>query len=214
MTATTCTEQLALPAGQSRLHWLPAGTIVVMLDGRLILEPPPRWLAGDLVRLRHAVAAGHAHTLETSGWWNLHADANAGVHLRLVAPVASAARWATGPARACRPAAAPDLTRLRPRGYGLRPAPDGALGASSPGSRRSEALSKSPGSSSPTALSLGTAGTTGRLPPVPPSRCGICGRAGAGFGCGGFRSGMAMSSQRSGLLAAVLVLAEPLLVLR
>ncbi|WP_230855529.1 hypothetical protein [Ralstonia solanacearum] len=221
MTATTCTEQLALPAGQSRLHWLPAGTIVVMLDGRLMLEPPPRWLAGDLVRLRHTVAAGHAHTLETSGWWNLHADASAGVHLRLVAPVASTPRWVNGPARACRwllaaghPAAAPDLARLRPRGYGLRPAPDGALGASSPGSRRSEALSKSPGSSSPTALSLGTAGTTGRLPPLPPSGCGICGRAGAGFGREGFRSGMAISSRRSGLLAAVLVLAEPLLVLR
>ncbi|MDC6180424.1 hypothetical protein C2I33_19915 [Ralstonia solanacearum] len=116
MTATTCTEQLALPAGQSRLHWLPAGTIVVMLDGRLILEPPPRWLAGDLVRLRHAVAAGHAHTLETSGWWNLHADANAGVHLRLVAPVASAPRWVNGPARACRRLLAALLPRRTSRG--------------------------------------------------------------------------------------------------
>ncbi|WP_197329891.1 hypothetical protein [Ralstonia syzygii] len=92
MTATTCTERLALPAG----------TIIVTLEGRLMLEPPPRWLAGDVVRLCHTVTAGHAHTLETSGWWNLHADASAGIHLRLVAPVASASRWTNGLARACR----------------------------------------------------------------------------------------------------------------
>ncbi|AXV83210.1 hypothetical protein [Ralstonia solanacearum] len=102
MTAITCTERLALPAGQSRRHWLPAGTIIVTLEGWLMLEPPPRWLAGDVVRLCHTVTAGHAHTLETSGWWNLHADASAGIHLRLVAPVASASRWPNGLARACR----------------------------------------------------------------------------------------------------------------
>ncbi|WP_369951914.1 hypothetical protein [Ralstonia syzygii] len=102
MTAITCTERLALPAGQSRRHWLPAGAIIVTLEGRLMLEPPPRWLAGDVVRLCHTVTAGHAHTLETSGWWNLHADASAGIHLRLVAPVASASGWPNGLARACR----------------------------------------------------------------------------------------------------------------
>ncbi|XLV71613.1 hypothetical protein ACKZDW_19415 [Ralstonia syzygii subsp. celebesensis] len=32
--------RLALPAGQSRRHWLPAGAIIVTLEGRLMLEPP------------------------------------------------------------------------------------------------------------------------------------------------------------------------------
>ncbi|MGD7313948.1 hypothetical protein [Ralstonia pseudosolanacearum] len=42
--ATTFIDRLALPAGQSRRHWLPAGTIIVTLEGRLMLEPPLRWL--------------------------------------------------------------------------------------------------------------------------------------------------------------------------
>nr|CUV20624.1 protein of unknown function [Ralstonia solanacearum]CUV30784.1 protein of unknown function [Ralstonia solanacearum] len=98
----------------------------------------------------------------------------------------------------------------------MRPDPGGGLRASSPGSRRSEAASKSPGSSSPTALSLGTAGATGRLPPP---GGGIRGRSGTEPGRDGcaFRLDildMTVSLQRSGLLAAVLMLAEPLLVLR
>ncbi len=109
--ATTLIERLTLAAGQGGRHWLPAGTIIVTLEGRLMLEPPPRWLAGDMVRLCHTVAAGHAHTLETSGWWSLSAEASAGAHLRLVAPVASASRWPDGLVRACRWL----LTALQPR---------------------------------------------------------------------------------------------------
>lgn len=218
MTATTCTEQLALPAGQSRLHWLPAGTIVVMLDGRLMLEPPPRWLAGDLVRLRHTVAAGHAHTLETSGWWSLHADASAGIHLRLVAPVDAAPAGRTArpaPAAGCWPPccrAAPHAAEAP--GLRLAAGPGRRLGRIVAGL----APQRSAFEIARVFLADGTFARDRRhhrtLAPLPPSGCGICGRAGAGFGREGFRSGMAISSQRSGLLAAVLVLAEPLLVLR
>ncbi|MHA6895257.1 hypothetical protein ACQUJT_14410 [Ralstonia pseudosolanacearum] len=109
--ATTFTDRLTLPAGQSRRHWLPAGTIIVTLEGRLMLEPPLRWLAGDMVHLCHTVGAGHAHTLETSGWWSLHADASAGLHLRLMAPASSASRWPDGLVRAGRRL----LAALQPR---------------------------------------------------------------------------------------------------
>ena len=41
------TEWPALLRGESRLEWLPAGTIVVVLAGSITLEYPPRWLAGE-----------------------------------------------------------------------------------------------------------------------------------------------------------------------
>lgn len=75
-------EWLALGAGQMGLHWLAAGTTLVALEGSLRLEPPPRW--GTAVH--HTLSAGHAHVLETSGWWHLHADARRGAHLRVVVP--------------------------------------------------------------------------------------------------------------------------------
>ena len=75
MTATTPTferEWLALGSGQTGLHWLAAGTTLVALEGTLRLEPPSRWGAG----VRYTLGAGHAHVVETSGWWHLHADAD------------------------------------------------------------------------------------------------------------------------------------------
>ena len=85
MTATTPTferEWLALGSGQTGLHWLAAGTTLVALEGTLRLEPPSRWGAG----VRYTLGAGHAHVVETSGWWHLHADAGIDAHLRIVVP--------------------------------------------------------------------------------------------------------------------------------
>lgn len=89
MTATTPSpkpEWLALGAGRVCLHWLAAGTTLVALEGRVQLEPPSRWLAGMTHTLWPSLSAGHAHVLETSGWWGLHADTHSGVHLRIVVP--------------------------------------------------------------------------------------------------------------------------------
>lgn len=91
MTATTPSPEpdwLALGAGQTGLHWLAAGTTLVALEGRLQLEPPSRWMVG----MQHTLSAGHAHVLETSGWWHLRADARSGAHLRVVMPAGNVQR--------------------------------------------------------------------------------------------------------------------------
>nr|WP_311529181.1 hypothetical protein [uncultured Ralstonia sp.] len=93
MTATTPAsepEWLVLGAGQMSLHWLPAGTTLVVLEGRLRLEPPSRWV----MAMHYTLGAGHAHVLDASGWWRLHADTRSGAHLRIVAPVSGAPRLA------------------------------------------------------------------------------------------------------------------------
>jgi hypothetical protein len=74
-------EWLALGAGQTGLHWLAAGTTLVALEGSLHLEPPSRGTTEH-----YALGAGHAHVVEMSGWWHLHADTRSGAHLRVVAP--------------------------------------------------------------------------------------------------------------------------------
>lgn len=89
MTATTpsvASERLALGAGHMGLHWLAVGTTLVVLEGGVQLEPPARWLAGPAHTPRYPLSAGHAHVLETSGWWGLHADTRCGTHLHLAAP--------------------------------------------------------------------------------------------------------------------------------
>ena len=96
MTATTPAsepEWLALCPGQAGLRWLPAGTTLVVLEGSMRLEPPPR----SMTAARYTLGAGHAHVVETSGWWHLHADTRSGAHVRLVAP-------ASGTQRPARPA--------------------------------------------------------------------------------------------------------------
>jgi hypothetical protein len=103
MTASTPESGwLTLPPRQSRLHWLPAGTLVVVTEGRLTLQHPPRWLAGETVRLRHVLTEGHAQPLETTGWWGLHADNAAGARLRLQVPATAVARWSAALGRARR----------------------------------------------------------------------------------------------------------------
>lgn len=99
MTATTPhTEWSTLLAGESRLEWLPANTTVVVIAGSITLEYPPRWLPGDALRIRHTFTEGHAHVLETSGWWGLYADRPGGAQLRVLAaaepaPLAPLRRW-------------------------------------------------------------------------------------------------------------------------
>lgn len=85
-------EWLALGAGQMGLHWLPAGTTLVALEGSVRLEPPSRWITV----MHYTLGAGHAHVLDASGWWRLHADTRSGTHLRIVAPASGVQRpaWA------------------------------------------------------------------------------------------------------------------------
>lgn len=95
MTATTPSPEpgcLALGAGRVCLHWLAAGTTLIALEGSVQLEPPSRWMAGMTHSLWRPLGAGHAHVLEASGWWGLHADARSGVQLRIVAPAPGARR--------------------------------------------------------------------------------------------------------------------------
>ena len=82
------TEWPALLRGESRLEWLPAGTIVVVLAGSITLEYPPRWLAGEAYRIRQTFTEGHAYALEASGWWGLYADRPGGAQLRVLVPAA------------------------------------------------------------------------------------------------------------------------------
>ncbi|WP_296223795.1 hypothetical protein [Ralstonia sp. UBA689] len=82
-----------LHTGQSRLAWLPAGTTVIVLAGNVTLEYPPRWLAGDTLGIRHTVTEGHAHVLDTSGWWGLYADQPGGAQLRVFVASVETPRW-------------------------------------------------------------------------------------------------------------------------
>lgn len=75
-------EALRLDAAQNGLHWFAAGTTLIVLEGRVQLEPPSRTQAPA----RHTVDAGHAHVLQTSGWWRLHGAGRSGVHLRVAPP--------------------------------------------------------------------------------------------------------------------------------
>lgn len=91
MTAMTSAHEpqgLALCPGQAGLHWLPVGTKLVTLEGSLRLEPPSRSVAAA----RYTLGAGHAHVVETSGWWRLRADERTGAHLRIVAGAARTPR--------------------------------------------------------------------------------------------------------------------------
>ncbi|MDY7509188.1 hypothetical protein ACTJK6_06130 [Ralstonia sp. 22086] len=81
-------EWLALCPGEAGLRWLPAGTVLVALEGCLHLEPPSRSIAAA----RYTLGAGHAHVVETSGWWHLHADSRIGAHVRIVAATARTQR--------------------------------------------------------------------------------------------------------------------------
>ncbi len=87
MTAMTSAHEpqwLALCPGQAGLHWLTVGTTLVTLEGSLRLEPPSRSVAAA----GYTLGAGHAHVMETSGWWRLRADGRTGAHLRIVAGAA------------------------------------------------------------------------------------------------------------------------------
>ena len=91
MTATTPAsepERLTLRPGQAGLHWLPAGATLVALEGSLHLTPPSRSIA----TARHTLGTGHAHVVETSGWWHLHADRHNGAHVHIVAVAAGTRR--------------------------------------------------------------------------------------------------------------------------
>ena len=80
------TEWPALLRGESRLEWLPTGTVVVVLAGSITLEYPPRWLAREAHRIRQTFTEGHAYALEASGWWGMYADRPGGAQLRVLVP--------------------------------------------------------------------------------------------------------------------------------
>ena len=88
-------ERLALAAGCASLQWLPAGTTLVVLDGRPTLLHPPLLLAEQTLRPRQPLNAGHALVLDRSGWWALEADTTGSAHVQVVLPAVAAwrARW-------------------------------------------------------------------------------------------------------------------------
>jgi len=91
MTATTPPsepERLTLRPGQTGLHWLSAGATLVALEGTLRLAPPSRSIATAW----HTLGAGHAHVVETSGWWHLRADRRNGAQVHIVAAAAGTQR--------------------------------------------------------------------------------------------------------------------------
>lgn len=95
MTAHT-TDWMDLPAGACAQRWLAAGTTLVVLEGALTVESPPRWLADHTLRLRHTIGAGHAYVLDNSGWWALHGAGRGGVQLRIATERRPTRRLAPG----------------------------------------------------------------------------------------------------------------------
>ncbi len=94
-TARAPLERLALAAGSSSLQWLPAGTTLIVLEGRPTLVHPMQWVANQTLRSRQRLGVGHAIVLDRSGWWGLHTDAACSAQMQVVQPAVSAwrAHW-------------------------------------------------------------------------------------------------------------------------
>ena len=88
-------QRLALAAGCSSLQWLPAGTTLIVLEGRPTLVHPAQWLADQTLRPRQPLSVGHALVLDRSGWWGLQADAAGSVQVQVIQPAVAAwrAHW-------------------------------------------------------------------------------------------------------------------------
>ncbi|MBL8454498.1 MAG: hypothetical protein JNK97_17320 [Zoogloea sp.] len=75
----------ALHIGPARHHQCQAaaGSLLVVDEGQVILDLPPRWIDAQMLSPRHRIEAGCCHVLEEGGWITLTAPR--GASLRLVA---------------------------------------------------------------------------------------------------------------------------------
>jgi hypothetical protein len=70
-------HRLSLRPGQTLPLYLPAGTQLQLLQGRLELSEPPQWLADTVHRPRHHLQTGACHALAGAGWVRLAAGTEA-----------------------------------------------------------------------------------------------------------------------------------------
>lgn len=75
-------ETLRIGPAQRHQYQATAGSLLVVEEGLLILELPPRWTGVQMLTPRHQIEAGCCHVLEESGWITLTAPR--GASLRLV----------------------------------------------------------------------------------------------------------------------------------
>ncbi|HRH73240.1 MAG TPA: hypothetical protein PLM62_09100 [Zoogloea sp.] len=76
-------ETLYLAAQQQHLRPVRAGTLVLVEEGLVLLEGPPRWLGERMQRARLPIEAGCCHVLEEDGWIGLMSPR--GARLRVLA---------------------------------------------------------------------------------------------------------------------------------
>lgn len=71
------TLHLRLPAGDSRQLLLEAGSLILVIDGRLEIAGSPQWLAETSHCPRHFLDPEAVHRVEPGGWVTLAAPAGA-----------------------------------------------------------------------------------------------------------------------------------------
>lgn len=76
-------EPLYLAAEQQHLRPARAGTLVLVEEGLVLLEGPPRWLGERMQSARLQIGAGGCHVLEEDGWIGLTSPR--GARLRVLA---------------------------------------------------------------------------------------------------------------------------------
>ncbi len=74
---------LQLGPAQRHLCHAAAGSVLVVEEGLVLLDGPPRWLSAQMLTPRRQVEAGCCHVLEEDGWIGLTAPR--GARLRLLA---------------------------------------------------------------------------------------------------------------------------------
>ncbi len=74
---------LQLGPAQHHLCQVTAGSVLVVEEGLVLLDGPPRWLDAQMLTPRCQVEAGCCHVLEEDGWIGLTAPR--GARLRLLA---------------------------------------------------------------------------------------------------------------------------------
>lgn len=74
---------LQLGPAQHHLFQVTAGSVLVVEEGLVLLDGPPRWLDAQMLTPRREVEAGCCHVLEEDGWIGLTAPR--GARLRLLA---------------------------------------------------------------------------------------------------------------------------------
>ncbi len=76
-------ETLHIGPARHHLCQVAAGSLLLVEEGLVILDAPPRWLGTQMCSPRHRIEAGCCHVLEEGGWITLTAPR--GASLRLMA---------------------------------------------------------------------------------------------------------------------------------